>query len=40
MVSSDIEWLFTNIPMQETINLCVQKLFDDENYMLTVTMTE
>ena len=51
MASFDVESLFTNIPLQETIDLCVQKLFEDKNYidglskdsfreMLTVTMTE
>ena len=51
MASFDIESLFTNIPLQETIDLCVQKLFEDKNFidglskdsfreMLTVTMTE
>ena len=43
--------LFNNIPLKETTNLCVQKLFEDKDYtdgltkdsfckMLTVTMTE
>ena len=51
MASFDVESLFTNIPLQETIDLCVQKLFEDKNFidglskdsfreMLTVTMTE
>ena len=51
MASFDVESLFTNIPLQETIDLCVQKLFEDKTYidglskdsfreMLTVTMTE
>ena len=51
MASFDTESLFTNIPLQETIDLCVQKLFEDKSYidglsrdsfheMLTVTMTE
>ena len=51
MESFDVESLFTNIPLQETIDLCVQKLFEDKNYinglykdtfceMVTVTMTE
>ena len=51
MASFDVESLFTNIPLQETIDLCVQKLFEDKNYidglvkdsfceMLTVNMTE
>ena len=29
MVSFDIESLFTNIPLQETIDLCVENLFQD-----------
>ena len=51
MASFDVESLFTNIPLQETIDLWVQKLFEDKNHidglskdsfreMLTVTMTE
>ena len=51
MASFDVKSLFTNIPLQETIDLCVEKLFEDKNYidglskdsfreMLTVTMTE
>ena len=51
MSSFDIESLFTNIFLQETIDLCVQKLFEDKNYvdglsknpfreMSTVTMAE
>ena len=51
MASFDMESLFSNIPLKETIDLCVQKLFEDKNYidclskdsfreMLTVTMTE
>ena len=51
MASFDIESLFTKIPLQETIDLCVQKLVEDKNFidglskdsfreMLTVTMTE
>ena len=51
MASFDVESFFTNIPLQETIDLCVQKLFEDKNFidglsndsfreMLTVTMTE
>ena len=51
IASFDVESLFTNIPLQETIDLCVQKLFEDINYidglskdsfreMLTVNMTE
>ena len=51
MAILDVESLFTNILLQETIHLCVQKLFDDKNYvgglsresfreMVAVTMTE
>ena len=51
MARFDVELLFTNIHLEETIDLCVQKLFEDQNYidgmrknsfceMLTVTMTE
>ena len=29
MTSFDIESLFTNIPLQETIDLCVENLFQD-----------
>ena len=29
MASSDIESFFTNIPLQETIDLCVEDLFQD-----------
>ena len=31
MVSVDVESLFTNIPLQQIIDLCVQKLFEDKN---------
>ena len=51
MAKFDVESLFTNIPLQETIDLCFKKLFEDKNFidglskdsfreMLTVTMTE
>ena len=51
MAILDVESLFANILLQETIDLCVQKLFDDKNYvgglsresfreMVAVTMTE
>ena len=51
MPSFDVKSLSTNIPLQETIDLCVQKLYKDKNYMdglskdsfremSTVTMTE
>ena len=47
----NVKLLFNNIPLKETTNLCVQKLFEDKDYtdgltkdsfckMLTVTMTE
>ena len=50
MASFDVESLFTDIPLQETIDLSVQKLFEDKHYidslskdsfceMLTVTVT-
>ena len=51
MARFEVESLFTNIPLQETIDLCVQKLSEDKNYvdglskdsfreMLTITMAE
>ena len=51
MVSFDIESFFTNIPLQETINLCVENLFEDRTHvdhlskdsfpdLLTTTMSE
>ena len=51
MASFDIESLFTNIPSQETIDLCVENLFQDRTYvdnlskdsfleLLTRTMSE
>ena len=51
MTSFDFKLLFNNTPLQETIGLCVQKLFEDKNYfdglpkvsfceMLTVAITE
>ena len=51
MGSFDVESLFTKTSLQEAIDLCVQKLFEDKNYtdglskdsfreMLTITMTE
>ena len=30
MASFDVEWLFTNIHLQETIDLCVDLLFNDK----------
>ena len=51
MASFDIESLFTNIPLQETIDLCVENLFQDRTHvdnlskdsfleLLTSTMSE
>ena len=51
MTSFDVELLSINIHLQEIINLCVQKLSEDENYIaslskdsfreiLTVTISE
>ena len=51
MASFDIELLFTNIPLQETITLCVENLFKDSTHidnlskdsiheLLTATMSE
>ena len=49
MASFDVELLFTKIPLQETIDLCVQKLFEGKRYIdglsndslrETATMTE
>ena len=51
MASFDIESLFTNIPFQETIDLCVENLFQDRIHvdnlskdsfreLLTRTMSE
>ena len=33
MISFDIESLFTNIPLQETIDLCVENLFKDKTHV-------
>ena len=33
MASFDVYSLLPNIPLQETINLCVQKLFKSKNYI-------
>ena len=33
MVSFDVESLFTKISSEETTDLCVQKLFEDKNYI-------
>ena len=51
MANFDIEPLFTNIPLQETIDLCVENLFQDRTHvdnlskdsfreLLTRTMSE
>ena len=48
MASFDVESLFTNIPLQETIDLCVENLFQDRTHLskdsfrelLTRTMSE
>ena len=51
MASFDVESLFTNIPLQETIDLCIELLFNDKlnidgftitdfHGLLTVTMSE
>ena len=34
MASFDVESLFTNIPLEETIDFCVQKLFENKNLLL------
>ena len=33
MAGFDIESLFTNIPLQETIDLCVENLFQDRTHV-------
>ena len=48
MASFDVESLFTNIPLQETIDLCVENLFQERTHLskdsfrelLTRTMSE
>ena len=35
MVSFDIESLFTDIPLEETINICVDKLFENNTELTT-----
>ena len=51
MASFDVELLFTNIPLQETFDLCVDLLFNDKpniyeftktnfHELLTVTLSE
>ena len=40
MVSLDVESLFTNIPLQETIDLCVDRLFNDKSNIEGFTKTD
>ena len=46
MANFDVESLFTNIPLQETCDLCVKRFFndnpniDDFHQLLTVNMSE
>ena len=37
MTSFDIESLFTNIPLEETINICVNKLFENNTKVNNLT---
>ena len=37
MTSFDIESLFTNIPLEETINICVDKLFENNTKVNNLT---
>ena len=37
MTSFDIESLFTNIPLEETINVCVDKLFEKNTKVNNLT---
>ena len=37
MTSFDIESLFTNIPLEETINVCVDKLFENNTKVNNLT---
>ena len=37
MTSFDIESLFTNIPLEETINICVEKLFENNTKVNNLT---
>ena len=39
MVSFDIESLFTSIPLQETIDLCVENLFKDRTHVDNLSKT-
>ena len=40
MASFDVESLFTNIPLQETIDLCVDLLFNDKPNINGFTKTD
>ena len=31
MASLDVDWLFTNVPLDETIEICTQGLFENES---------
>ena len=37
MTSSDIEPLFTNIPLEKTINTCTDKLFQNKPKIINLT---
>ena len=37
MTSFDIESLFTNIPLQQTINICVVKIFENNTNVINLT---
>ena len=37
MTSFDVENLFTNIPLQETIDICIEKLFNSTNSVFGIT---
>ena len=37
MTSSDIQSLFTNIPLEETIKICVDKLFENNTKVNNLT---
>ena len=37
MISFDIESLFTNIPLEETINICVDKLLENNTKVDNLT---
>ena len=39
-VDFDVETLFTNIPLQETIDLCVKLLFNDKSNIDGFTITD